>query len=238
MYIEPDTEVMSLGDLSVVWLLADLPQRGAAWVRAGDRALVRFDHLPAEELEGVVDYVYPVLDPMTRSLRVRVLLDNPGWLLRPNMYAGVTLSGGDKEPSPAVPREALIRGGGPDRVIVVAGEGEFEPRAVTAGLESGSWIEIRKGLEAGEEVVTSAQFLIDSEASLTGALERLAGSSAQETSGGALHDHHDLPGHQTMDHGPNDHDMRDNGAMDHSMMDHDMSGHDMPDQGDMEHDHD
>jgi Cu(I)/Ag(I) efflux system membrane fusion protein len=223
MYIEPDTEVMSLGDLSVVWLLADLPQQGAAWIRAGDRALVRFDHLPAEELEGAVDYVYPVLDPATRSLRARVLLDNPGWRLRPNMYAGVTLSSRDTEPWPAVPREALIRGGGPDRVVVVSGAGEFEPRAVTAGLESGSWIEIREGLEPGEEVVTSAQFLIDSEASLTGALARLAEPSSEATPGRTGHDQHD---------------MTDHGAMDHDPMDHDMPEHEMSDGAGMEHDHD
>ena len=172
IYVTPATHVVSIADLNRVWVVADVFERQAAWVKPGQRAQVLLDHLPGRLWEGAVDYVYPALDASTRTLRVRIRFDNQGESLRPNMFARVTLFSGDSEPVIHIPREALIRGGEFDRVALDLGGGRFDSRRVTAGLEAGDRVEIRDGLEAGERVVTSGQFLIDSESNLATALER------------------------------------------------------------------
>jgi Cu(I)/Ag(I) efflux system membrane fusion protein len=173
MYIQPNTTIMSLADLSTVWLQAEVFESQADWVAAGQAAEARLDYMPGAEFSGQVDYVYPVLDPVTRTLRVRVRFDNPGERLKPNMYARVSIYGRLKPNALSIPREALIRAPGRDRVVVALGAGRFRVHEVLSGLESGDYVEILAGLEAGAEVVTSSQFLIDSEASLAGSIKRL-----------------------------------------------------------------
>lgn len=177
VYVEPAVEVMSLADLSTVWLEAEVYEAQADWVAIGQSAEARLDYMPGEVFAGEVDYVYPVLDPRTRTLRVRLRFDNPGERLKPNMYASVTIFGKTHLDALAVPRDAVIRAAGSDRVVVALGEGRFRVHEVMTGIESGEWVEIIAGLEAGDEVVTSAQFLLDSEASLTGSFRRLEGTA-------------------------------------------------------------
>lgn len=173
IFVKPATEIMSLADLSSVWLQAEVFESQADWVTETQSAEARLNYMPGEVFSGRVDYVYPVLDPKTRTLQVRLRFDNPGERLKPNMYARVTIFGKSHPGALSIPREALIRGQDVDRVVVALGDGSYTVYEVMSGIESGDWIEIIAGLEVGDEVVTSAQFLIDSEASLAGSIRRL-----------------------------------------------------------------
>jgi Cu(I)/Ag(I) efflux system membrane fusion protein len=176
IFVKPATEIMSLVDLSSVWLQAEVFESQTDWVMESQSAEARLNYLPGEVFSGRVDYVYPVLDPKTRTLQVRLRFDNPGERLKPNMYARVTIFGKSHPGALSIPREALIRGQETDRVVVALGNGNFTVHEVMSGIESGNWVEIIAGLEVGDEVVTSAQFLIDSEASLAGSIQRLDAS--------------------------------------------------------------
>ena len=176
IFVTPATEVMSVARLDRVWVLAEVFERQSAWVAPGQQATVELDYLPGKILRGTVDYVYPELDPKTRTLRVRLRFDNEGETLRPNMFARVVIEGAAINNIVHVPREAVIRGGSSNRVVVDLGEGRFQSREVSLGIESGDRMAIRRGLRAGERVVTSAQFLIDSESNIDTALERLESS--------------------------------------------------------------
>ena len=173
MFVKPATEIMSLADLSSVWLQAEVFESQTDWVLKNQSAEARLNYMPGEVFSGRVDYVYPVLDPKTRTLQVRLRFDNPDERMKPNMYARVTIFGKSHPGALSIPREALIRGQDSDRVVVSLGDGNFAVQEVMTGIESGHWVEIIAGLEPGDEVVTSSQFLIDSEASLSGSIRRL-----------------------------------------------------------------
>jgi Cu(I)/Ag(I) efflux system membrane fusion protein len=173
IFVTPATDVMSVARLDRVWVLAEIYERQAAWVEPGQQAEVELDYLPGRRWQGTVDYVYPELDAATRTLKVRIRFDNEGEVLRPNMFARVTLLGTETEAVVHVPREALIRGGSVDRVVLSLGEGRFRSQAVETGIESGDRVEIRTGLASGDVVVTSGQFLIDSESDIDSALSRM-----------------------------------------------------------------
>jgi Cu(I)/Ag(I) efflux system membrane fusion protein len=173
MFVKPADRVMSLADLSQVWLLAEVFERQADWVEVGQDADVVLPYQPGTQLEGRVEYIYPGLDPKTRTLKVRLRFANPDETLKPNMYANVKIYGGPRENVVVIPLEALIRTGREERVVIDLGEGRFASRSVTAGIESGDWVEILSGIEPGDRVVTSGQFLIDSEASLKASLQRM-----------------------------------------------------------------
>jgi Cu(I)/Ag(I) efflux system membrane fusion protein len=136
MYIQPNSTIMSLADLSSVWLLAEVFESQADWVAAGQAAEARLDYLPDTEFSGQVEYVYPVLDPVTRTLKVRLRFDNPSERLKPNMYARVSIYGRLRPNALSIPREALIPAPGRDRVVVSVGEGKFHIHEVMTGLES------------------------------------------------------------------------------------------------------
>lgn len=187
MYIQPNTTIMSLADLSSVWLQAEVFESQADWVAAGQAAEARLNYMPGEVFSGQVDYVYPILDPKTRTLRVRLHFDNPGERLKPNMYARVSIYGKLQPNALSIPLEALIRAPYRDRVVVSLGDGKFRVHEVTTGMESGEWVEIIAGIEEGDKIVTSAQFLLDSEASLVGSIRRL--DSAPEMAENGAHDH-------------------------------------------------
>ncbi len=181
IYVTPSTEIMSVAQLDKVWVLAEVFERQAAWVKPGQMAMVELDFLPDEKLHGTVDYVYPELDPTTRTLRVRLRFDNAAESLRPNMFARVTLQGDSRGEVVHVPREALIRGGLVDRVVVALGEGRFRAQPVEIGIESGDRVAIQKGVAAGDRVVVSGQFLIDSESNIDSALARMQGTPSDAT---------------------------------------------------------
>jgi Cu(I)/Ag(I) efflux system membrane fusion protein len=217
IFVTPETEVLSVASLDAVWVIAEVLERQSDWVEAGLRATVRLEHRPDAPLEAVVDYVYPELDPVSRTLRVRLRLDNRDRALRPNMYARVQLAGRGVRSIVHVPRAAVIRSSEGNRVIVQDGEGRFSQRDVLVGIESGDRVAIRRGLAEGERVVVSGQFLIDSEANMNTALERVAPASPDREA--STRDHSDMD-HPEMDHSDMDH-----SEMNHSGMDH--PGHDL-----------
>lgn len=172
-FVTPATDVMSIAKLDKIWLLSEVLERQATWVSAGLTAKVELDYLPGKEWDGVVDYVYPEVDSITRTLKVRIRLNNMSETLKPNMFARVEIQGEPLGDVVQIPRSAVIRGGAVDRVVVSLGNGQYRSRPVSIGIESGEQIAIRQGLSAGEVVVVSGQFLIDSESNIESALGRL-----------------------------------------------------------------
>jgi Cu(I)/Ag(I) efflux system membrane fusion protein len=181
IYITPASEVMSIAELDRVWVIAEVFESQSSWVERGQPASVELDYLPGKILEGTVDYVYPELDSKTRTLKVRLRFENSGELLRPNMFASVEIEAQGFGRVVHVPREAVIRGGSMDRVVVDLGDGRFKSQPVRLGIESGDRIAIRSGLRAGETIVVSGQFLIDSESNIESALARM-GDAGEEVS--------------------------------------------------------
>lgn len=182
IYITPATEVMSVAKLDRVWVMAEVFERQSAWVKPGQKAVVELDYLPGITLEGTVDYVYPELDPKTRTLKVRLRFENAGEQLRPNMFSRVVIEADGFGRVVNVPKEAVIRGGSMDRVVVALGEGRFRAQPVRLGIESGDRVAIRSGLKAGETIVVSGQFLIDSESNIESALSRMNDGVAEDHS--------------------------------------------------------
>ncbi|GHB46056.1 hemolysin D [Pseudovibrio japonicus] len=180
MYLQPDSMALRLADMSSVWLMVDVFEQDIARLSPNSQVLASFEHLPGMVLEGRIDYIYPELDVVTRTLPVRLYFDNSEGLLRPNMFGRVTIIPAETRSAVTIPTSALIRTGMSERVILKAGDGTFVPRIVTPGLTGsfgeGSRTEILQGLQAGEEVVTSAQFLIDSESSLSAGMGRMSPS--------------------------------------------------------------
>lgn len=174
IFVTPATEVMSVAKLDSVWILAEVFERQATWVEPGQDVVVTLDYLPGTTLRGSVDYVYPELDPVTRTLKVRLRFDNADEVLRPNMFANVLIHGKGTGDIVHVSRQAVIRGASVNRIVVALGDGRFQSRPVRIGVESGDRVAIRSGLSAGELVVSSAQFLIDSESNIASALKRLS----------------------------------------------------------------
>lgn len=178
MFLQPGTQAVSITDLSQVWLIVDVFERDISRLSDDMTAMARFEHLPGRVFEGTIDYIYPALDPRTRTLPVRLRFDNSDGLLRPGMFGSVNLVPRVGRQVLTVPSEAVIRTGAAERVILKTGEGTFRPRLVTTGLRDSfgenSRTEILQGLSAGEEVVASAQFLIDSESALSAGFMRMA----------------------------------------------------------------
>jgi Cu(I)/Ag(I) efflux system membrane fusion protein len=178
-FVTPTTKLLTLADLSSVWVLADVFEGQAHWVKLGQRAAVTLPYIEGRRWEGTVEYLYPNLDPETRTLKARIRIDNPDEALKPNMHAEVTIHAGPENEVLAIPREALIETGKRQRVIVAQEKGHFQPREVAVGMERDDWVEVTEGLEEGAAVVVSGQFLLDSESSLKASLRRLSRATAE-----------------------------------------------------------
>lgn len=178
MTVMPGAPLYTIGNLDQVWVIADVPEAQAAALQPGLAAELRFPALPGVTTRGRVDYVYPEVAAATRTLRIRIRVANPDGALRPNLQAQVLLAGAPRAAALQVPSEALIETGRRTVVIVAEGGGRFRPATVKTGSEADGRTEILDGLAAGQQVVLSGQFLIDSEASLKSALDRLAGPPA------------------------------------------------------------
>lgn len=174
MYITQKKSTFTLADLSSVWLLADVFEDQAQAVKVGQDARMSLSYSPGKHWDGKVEYIYPTLDAKARTLKVRLKFENPDEELKPNMYAKVSVSGVGKDDVLTVPREAVIRSGKRDRLILSMGEGRFKSVEVISGIEANQRIEIVKGISENDTVVTSGQFLIDSEASLSASIQRLS----------------------------------------------------------------
>ncbi len=178
--VAPGTVLFQLAALDSVWINAEVPETQAAWIKTGDPATADLPALPGERFQGRIDYLYPELTPATRTLKVRVVVNNLGKRLRPGMFASVHLRGAPQDQVLTVPTEAVIKTGTRSIVIVADDNTHFRPQLVLVGAEHGGRSEILDGLSAGQNVVASGQFLIDSEASLRGAFENLAGSNESQ----------------------------------------------------------
>jgi Cu(I)/Ag(I) efflux system membrane fusion protein len=178
-YVQPGTELFEIADLSKIWVLAAIYEHEIGRVAVGQNASVSVAAYPDERFTGKVGFIFPALDPTTRTLRVRLELDNPDLKLRPGMYGDVTI-GLAAARGVTIPVEALVDTGEHQYVFVSKGEGRFEPRRVRSGGRTGDKVRILDGLSAGETVVTTANFLLDSESRLRAAI---AGS--EDSSGAA-----------------------------------------------------
>lgn len=172
-YVQPGTTLLSIGSLDQVWVEAEVFERQAALVELGLPVSMTLDYLPGREWQGEVDYIYPSLDNKSRTLRVRLRFDNADGLLKPNMYAQVVIQVALDAPVLAVPRDAVIRTGNQNRLVLALGEGYYKSIAVDLGRVTQEYVEILNGVEEGEAVVTSEQFLLDSESSKTSDFKRL-----------------------------------------------------------------
>ena len=181
-YVTPSTELYMLTDLRRVWVHADVYEHEMPWISVGDAARMTVVAAPGKVYEGEVTYIYPFMDAKTRTVQVRLEFDNEDMTLKPDMFANVVLEAGLQVDAVVVPSEAVVRSGDREQVFVVRDEGKFEPRDVELGVSAQGLTQVLAGLEAGERVVTSSQFLIDSESKLREAtakmMEAMAGGSA------------------------------------------------------------
>lgn len=174
MYIKPATELMTMADLGQVWMLVDVFEHQLDWVREGASVDIEVGAVPGRTWEGVVDYIYPELDGKTRSLKVRLKFANDDGVLKPNMFADVKIYGGPKRGVLVVPRESVILSGGSARVVKRVEDNKYQPVDVVTGMESRERVEVLDGLSEGDVVVTSGQFMIDSESNLKASFSRFA----------------------------------------------------------------
>ncbi len=171
--------MFELSSLDPVWVVADYPESQAGAVEPGSEIIATTSRWPGETFHGRIAEMLPVVDNATRTYRARIALENHNGRLQPGMYLNVQLAQAAKgEKVLAMPQDALIQTGSRNTVLLAQGDGHFTPVNVIAGREFGDWVEVRQGLSAGDRVVTSGQFLIDSEASLRSALPQMAGSTA------------------------------------------------------------
>lgn len=171
--VQPGTELFQIADLSHVWITARVYQQDLAQVRAGSKAMLTFRNLPGKNFSGVVSFISPEMDPATRTAEIRITLPNTSSMdLRPEMFAEVLLRmKADK--AIAIPEQSLIHSGTRNIAVIALGEGRFQPRVVTTGRTANGYVEILEGLDVGDSLVVSAQFLIDSESNLRAAIEQM-----------------------------------------------------------------
>ncbi|GIC79470.1 efflux RND transporter periplasmic adaptor subunit [Moritella sp. F3] len=203
-YITPSAQIIEAGLLTEIWLQAEVFESQAGQVQVGDKAKMQVDSFPGQTWLGEVDYIYPELNAATRTLKVRVKIANPDEQLKPNMFATLTLSSQQQADSIQVPREAIIRSGTFDRIVLAKGNGQYQSIKITLGRESAGYVEVLAGLKDGDDVVTSAQFLLDSESSLTADFSRIGPPTTSNNT------------NMAMDHSKMDHNAM--AGMDHSSM--------------------
>lgn len=183
-YVIPGTTMMSIGILDEVWVEAEVFERQSGMLKVDLPVSMTLDYFPGKEWRGKVDYVYPSVNPQTRTARLRLRFKNADRLLKPNMFAEIVIDTGTFD-ALVVPQEALIRTGMQERVVLAMGEGRFKSVAVKVGRWFDEHVEILEGLKEGDTIVTSAQFLLDSESSIRSDFKRIDISESHE---GMQHD--------------------------------------------------
>ncbi len=172
-FVTPATEIYMISDLRKIWVYADIYEYELPWVKKGDSVEMQLAGIPGKTFKGHLAYIYPYAEAKTRTIKVRLVFDNKELLLKPEMFAEVTIYADSQKNAVVIPSEAIIRSGARNQVLVVRELGKFEPRLVTLGLESSGKVIVLKGVHEGETVVTSAQFLIDSESKLREATAKM-----------------------------------------------------------------
>ena len=167
-------ELLQISDLSRVWVNADIYEYELPWVKVGQTARVELPFAPGKELEGKITYIYPYLQNETRTVKARIELPNPELELKPDMYANVQITTRAVEDVLAIPVNAVLNSGKGQTVFIARGEGKFEPRAVNTGVsDDNGLVEVTSGLDDGDVVVVSAQFMFDSESKLREAIQKM-----------------------------------------------------------------
>ncbi|SPK75668.1 RND family efflux transporter, MFP subunit (plasmid) [Cupriavidus taiwanensis] len=189
MTVSAGTTLFRLASLATVWVLADVPETHVAGLRPGQAVSAVAAALPGLTLTGKVDAILPDISPATRTVRVRIELQNQGRQLLPGMFVAARFEAAPGPDRLLVPTESLIRTGTRTLVMVATGAGGFSPVEVKTGIASAGQTEVLDGLEAGQKVVVSGQFLLDSEASLRGATQRMTAASAARAGAGAGPEH-------------------------------------------------
>lgn len=172
-FVQPGTTMLSIGKLDQVWVEAEVFERQAADLAAGIPVTMSLAYMPGKKWQGKVDYVYPTLNAKTRTLKVRLRFDNKNELLKPNMFAQVIIHVPSTQDTLLIPKEAVIRLGNSERVVLALGEGRYKSINVDVGRYDDNSAEILSGLTSGDEVVSSAQFLLDSESSKSSDFKRM-----------------------------------------------------------------
>jgi hypothetical protein len=185
--VDAGMKLYRLADLGIVWVIAQVYEQDLAYVQLGQEAVVKVASLPDREFRGRVTFIYPNVDEKTRTARVRLEFENPGYFLKPGMFVSAIIHAQLEDSTVLVPEEAVLRSGAKNTVFVAPDGGKFEGRDVTLGVEAeNAMIQVTSGLNAGERVVTSGQFLLDSESQLREAIEKMRGPTASvktETAG-------------------------------------------------------
>jgi Cu(I)/Ag(I) efflux system membrane fusion protein len=173
-FIKGGMELLVISDISKVWVYADIYEYEMPWVKVGQKAKIILPYVGSDPIESEVSYIYPFVEPKTRTIKARFDIDNPDFTLKPDMYVNVRLETEPVENALTVPVEAVLHSGERQTVFVALGDGKFEPRLVKTGLQSEAGdIEIVQGLLEGEHVVISAQFMLDSESKLREAIQKM-----------------------------------------------------------------
>jgi Cu(I)/Ag(I) efflux system membrane fusion protein len=172
-YVTPKDELYLIADLSRIWVYVDVFEDELPWIKEGDKAEMTVRAAPGQTFVGKVTFIYPTLHERTRTVRVRLEFENPGLVLKPGMFANVMLHADPQPHAIVVPTEAIVRSGNREQVFVVRAAGKFEPREVRLGFSANGYTQILEGVKAGETVVTSSQFLIDSESKLREATAKM-----------------------------------------------------------------
>ena len=177
--VDAGMRLYRLADLGIVWVIAQVYEQDLAYVQLGQEAVVKVPSLPDREFRGRVTFVYPSVDEKTRTARVRLEFENPGYYLKPGMFVSAQIQAELADSAVLVPDEAVLRSGAKNTVFVALPGGKFEARDVVLGVEAENDMnQVLSGLTAGERVVTSGQFLLDSESQLQEAIEKMRGPTA------------------------------------------------------------
>lgn len=164
--------LLKIANLYNLWLIADVYEYEISKVKVGSKANINFNFLPGKTYNGKVSFIYPTLDEQSRTVKVRIDVPNRNGELKPSMFANVVIEGPSLKPTPVIPENAVIRSGKMDIVIVYLGDGKFKPQQVNLGIYSDGYYQVLNGLSEGNKIVTSAQFLIDSESNLKAAVSQ------------------------------------------------------------------
>jgi Cu(I)/Ag(I) efflux system membrane fusion protein len=210
-FVTPKTELYMMVNLNKVWVYADVYDYELPWIKLGDEVEMTLASVPGKTFKGSLSYIYPYAEKKTRTTKVRLVFDNKEHLLRPDMFAEVSIKSNPSRDIVVIPAEAIIRSGTNTQVFIAKGEGKFEPRLVKLGIESDGMVAVLEGVSAGDEVVTSAQFLVDSESKLREATAKMMEALKKDGDG-----HNDMRNDSVMNHD----DMGGASNVDNRMIDH------------------
>jgi len=187
--VDAGMRLYRLADLGIVWVIAQIYEQDLSFVQLGQEVIVKVASMPDREFRGRVTFIYPTVDEKTRTAKVRLEFENPGYFLKPGMFVTAQIQAELSDPAVLVPESAVLRSGAKNTVFVALAGGKFEARSVVLGADAeNSFCQVLSGLNTGEHVVTSGQFLLDSESQLREAIEKMRGSTStpkMEIGGGA-----------------------------------------------------